>query len=90
MLIKPGMTVRGTDAVIGTVSEVIADENVDIFRGLVVTHGLLLHKKLFVPAEHVVAVADTVISLNLSKDEADALPSPAAVRRILRKKERSL
>lgn len=76
MLIEPGMMVQGTDGTIGTVAEVVADENVDVFRGLVVTHGLLLHKKLFVPAEQVVGVANRVVSLALSKDEAEVLPPP--------------
>lgn len=79
MLIEPGMTVQGTDGTIGTVAEVVADTNVDVFRGLVVIHGLLLHKRLFVPAEHVIAVAGSVISLDLSKDEADVLPRPASI-----------
>lgn len=79
MLIEPGMTVQGTDGTIGTVAEVVADENVDVFRGLVVTHGLLLHKKLFVPAEQVVGVANRVVSLALSKDKAEVLPPPARI-----------
>lgn len=79
MLIEPGMTVQGTDGTIGTVAEVVADENVDVFRGLVVTHGLLLHKKLFVSAEQVIGVANRVVSLALSKDEAEALPPPALI-----------
>lgn len=79
MLIEPGMTVQGTDGTIGTVAEVVADENVDVFRGLVVIHGLLLHKRLFVPAEHVIAVAGSVISLDLSKVEADRLSPPDSV-----------
>ncbi len=77
MLIEPGMTVQGTDGTIGTVAEVVADKNVDVFRGLVVTHGLILHKSLFVQAEQVVGVADNVVSLALSKGEAEALPPPA-------------
>lgn len=76
MLIKCGMTIRGTDGDIGTISEVIADESVDIFRGLVLTHGLLLHKQLFVSAEHVVGVADNTVQVNLSKEEAAHLPPP--------------
>lgn len=74
MLIKPGMTVHGTDGGIGTVAEVVADENADVFRGIVVTHGLLLHKQLFVPADQVASVTETVVSLSLSKDQADTLP----------------
>ncbi len=73
MLIEPGMTVQGTDGTIGTVSEVVADENVDIFRGIVVTHGLIQHKELFVPAAYVLGVADALVSLSLSKNEADTL-----------------
>lgn len=79
MLIESGMTVQGTDGTLGTVAEVVADDNIDVFRGLVITHGLLLHKKVFVPAEQVIAVTGTVVSIGLSKDEADALPPPLPV-----------
>lgn len=78
LLIEPGMTVQGTDGAIGTVAEVVADKNVDVFRGLIVTHGFILHKRLFVPAAQVTSVVGTVVSLSLSKNEADLLPPSAA------------
>lgn len=78
MLIEPGMAVQGTDGTIGTIAEVVADENADVFRGLVVTHGLILHKRLFVSASQVVGVASRTVSIALSKAEADALPPPAS------------
>lgn len=76
MLIERGMMVSGTDGDIGTVSEVVADESIDVFRGLVVTQGLLLHKQHFVPAERVKGVVDQGVQTDLSKSEAEQLPSP--------------
>ena len=80
MLIARGMPVRGTDGDIGTVSEVVADEGVDVFRGLVVTHGLLLHKQHFVPAERVTSVTEQEVQTDLTQYEAEQLPSPEARR----------
>jgi uncharacterized protein YrrD len=76
MLIERGMTVRGTDGDLGTVSQVIADAGADIFRGLVLTHGLLLPKQAFIPAEKVVGVADRLVQVNLTKAQAEHLPPP--------------
>lgn len=78
MLIEPGMAVQGTDGTIGTVAEVVADQDVDVFRGLVVTHGLILHKRIFVQPEQVVSVVGSTVSVSLSKDEAEGLPPPAS------------
>ncbi len=76
LLIERGMAVKGTDGELGTVSELVADPEVDVFRGILVSHGLLLPKQLFIPAAYVVQVAERTVQVNLSKAEADALTPP--------------
>jgi uncharacterized protein YrrD len=76
MLIERGMTVQGIDGELGSVSEVVADAGADIFRGLVLTHGLLLPKQVFIPAENVVGVADRRVQINLTKTQAERLAPP--------------
>ena len=78
MLIERGMTVQGTDGDLGKVAEVVADEGVDMFRGIVLAHGLFAAKHGFIPAEHVVSVEQNTVHVRLSKTEADALPAPEA------------
>jgi uncharacterized protein YrrD len=78
MLIEKGMTIHGSDGDIGTVAEVIADQGADIFRGLVLTHGLLIHKRAFIPAENVTGVSGRTVQVNLTKAEAENLPPPTA------------
>jgi uncharacterized protein YrrD len=76
MLIERGMTVHGIDGDLGSVAEVVADSVADIFRGLVLTHGLLLPKQVFVPAENIVGVADRIVQVNLTKTQAEHLSPP--------------
>ncbi len=78
MLIERGMTVRGSDGDLGTVAEVVADESVDIFRGIVVAHGFLGAKHGFVPGERVVSVEQNIVSVSLSKTELEQLPAAPA------------
>lgn len=79
MLIERGMTVHGTDGDLGTVVEVVADTNADIFRGVVLSHGLLLPKQTFIPAQQVVGVSGRTVQVSLSKSEAEHLPPPESV-----------
>jgi len=74
MLIEPGMAVHGVDGHLGTVSEVVADAGVDVFRGLVVAHGLILTRKALVPGDAVLTVANDVVTVTLTKAQFDALP----------------
>ena len=74
MLIEHGMTVQGLDENLGTVAELIADEGADVFRGITLSHGLLLPKRYFVPAENIVAVVDQSVHVNLTKADLDDLP----------------
>jgi uncharacterized protein YrrD len=73
MLLEHGMTVRGTDGDLGTVAEVVADENADIFRGFTLTHGGLFRAPVFVPGDRIVAVENDEVRVNLSREEAGAL-----------------
>ena len=57
---------------VGTVDEVIGDENADIFDGLAVAPGLLKKAK-YVPAERVGEIVDGRVTLELTKADFDAL-----------------
>lgn len=76
LLIERGMIVRGTDADLGTVVEVVADVGVDVFRGIVLGHGLFSARHGFVHADRVVSVEQNIVHVSLSKTEADQLPPP--------------
>lgn len=72
-LLRPGMRVQGRDGVdLGTVAEVVADENADIFRGLLLSRGLF-GTNVFVPGERVDAVEEDVVRVDLDRDEAERL-----------------
>lgn len=77
MLIEPGMTVRGTDGDLGKVAEVVADAGLDVFRGIVLAHGFLAGKHGFIAGELVTSVEQSVVTVRLTKTEADNLPAPA-------------
>jgi hypothetical protein len=75
LLLEPGMTVRGRDGDLGTVAAVLADESMDIFRGISVARGFLgLGASVFVPGERVTAVEGDVVTVDLSAEEAKRLP----------------
>ena len=79
MQIAPGMTVNGTDGALGTVIQVVADEGVDVFRGIIVSHGLIIPKHIFVSADDLIAVANGTVQINVSKTQLDQLPTEADV-----------
>ena len=73
MLIEPGMPVRGVDAAdLGTVAELVADAEVDIFRGFLLSHGLF-SENVFIPGDRVTMVDDGVVYTDLSREEAAGL-----------------
>jgi uncharacterized protein YrrD len=76
MVISPGMAVNATDGHAGSVVEVVADTDLDVFRGIVVSHGLLSTQRAFVPAEAVAAVTDNAVELTWSKDQISHAPDP--------------
>lgn len=77
LLIQPGMTVQGReDEALGTVAEVVADPNADIFRGLTLSTGLF-SADVFVPGERVTSVAEDIVTLNLDREELERLRAVA-------------
>ena len=78
LLIERGMPVLGIDGDLGTVSEVVADVNVDVFRGIVLEHGLFAGAHGFIPADKVLRVEQNKVYVGLSKAEANDLPAPTS------------
>jgi hypothetical protein len=62
---------------LGTVKELLGDENADIFDGLVLSPGLL-RKDRYVPSERVTGIYEGRIELDVDEAEVDALDEPAA------------
>jgi uncharacterized protein YrrD len=57
---------------IGKLSQVVADQQKDIFSGIVFRHGLL-DRERFAPADTIASITSTEIALTLSGEEADRL-----------------
>ena len=64
------VTSDGSD--VGRVDEVLGDREHDIFDGLVVSKGLLAHRR-YVPAEIVAAISEGQVQLSLSSAAAKQL-----------------
>lgn len=76
-MIEHGWKVVGRDGEeLGSVHEVLGDEDVDIFNGLTIHHGLL-RKPRYVPAERVAEIVEGQIRLDLDQAELDALDETA-------------
>jgi PRC-barrel domain len=60
---------------VGHVAHVLADEEEDIFDGIVISHGLGRHT--FADAEQVGAIHERGVALTITAAEAEALPEPA-------------
>jgi hypothetical protein len=60
---------------VGHVAHVLADEEEDIFDGIVISHGLGRHT--FADAEQVGAIRERGVALIITAAEAEALPEPA-------------
>lgn len=76
LLIEPGMIVYDARGVaIGTVTELVADENADIFRGIVLNLANAPSGKetVFLPGEHITAVEPQKVLTNLTEDSAARL-----------------
>ena len=76
LLIEAGMPVRGTNADLGTVAELVADVDADIFRGITLSHGLF-SANVFVPGERITSVVDGVVHTDLTREEAMNLMPPS-------------
>jgi hypothetical protein len=76
LLIEPGLTIRGVNNdIIGVVTELVADENADIFRGIVASLATPLSNNglVFVPGERITAVESQTVFTDLSSDAAARL-----------------
>ena len=60
---------------VGHVAHVLADEEQDIFDGIVISHGLGRHT--FADAEQVAAIHERGVMLTITAAEAEALPEPS-------------
>jgi uncharacterized protein YrrD len=73
LLIEPGWQVEASNGKeVGTVHEVLGDDNADIFGGLAVSRGLLKRLR-YVPAESVAEITEGRISLMISDDAFERL-----------------
>ncbi|MES2465635.1 MAG: PRC-barrel domain-containing protein [Armatimonadota bacterium] len=73
LLIEPGMTVQGIDGdAIGTVTELVADEGADIFRGIVLNlrSARSASEVVFMPGEHITAVEAQSVFTDMNQDSA--------------------
>ena len=73
IMIEPGWLVRDADGKeIGRIHEVTGDENVDIFDGLTIKQGILSKDK-YIPSEHVAAIREGEVVLDLPHDAVESL-----------------
>jgi uncharacterized protein YrrD len=73
IMIAPGWIVQDTDGKeIGRVHEVTGDENADIFDGLTIKQGVLSKDK-YVPSEHVAAIREGEVVLDIRHDAVERL-----------------
>jgi uncharacterized protein YrrD len=57
---------------LGSVDQVLGDQDTDIFNGLAVAHGLVA-KARYVPAERVASIHEGTVELDLDRDAFDRL-----------------
>jgi uncharacterized protein YrrD len=76
LALEEGTAVLSADGEeLGTVAHVLADEENDIFDGIVISHGLGRHT--FADAEQVGDIRERGVVLTLTAAEAEALPEPS-------------
>jgi uncharacterized protein YrrD len=74
LVIEPGWTVETSDGQeVGTVHEVLGDEDADIFDGLAVSPGLLKRAR-YVPSESVAEIRQGHVVLSLSAEAFEQRP----------------
>ena len=73
LVVEPGWEVVASDgAKVGSVDEVLGDQNADIFDGLAVAPGVLKKAK-YVPSERVGEIVEGRVMLQLTQAQFDAL-----------------
>jgi uncharacterized protein YrrD len=76
LTLEQGTAVLSADGEeVGDVAHVLADEENDIFDGIVISHGLGRHS--FADAEQVADIYERGVVLTLTAAEAEALPEPS-------------
>jgi hypothetical protein len=76
LALEEGTAVLSADGEeLGDVAHVLADEEEDIFDGIVISHGLGRHT--FADAEQVAEIHERGVVLTLTAAEAEALPEPS-------------
>jgi hypothetical protein len=76
LTLEEGTPVFGSDGdEVGEVAHVLADEEADVFDGIVIKHGLGHH--VFADAEQVAAIHERGVTLTVTAAEAEALPQPS-------------
>jgi uncharacterized protein YrrD len=76
LALEEGTAVYAADGdELGEVAHVLADEESDIFDGIVISHGLGRHT--FADAEQVGEIHERGVVLTLTAAEAEALPEPS-------------
>ena len=76
LALAEGTAVLGSDGEeVGHVAHVLADEEQDIFDGIVIAHGLGHHT--FADAEQIAAIHEHGVTLTITAAEAEALPEPS-------------
>ncbi len=77
LALETGTPVYSSDGeALGTVEEVRADEQKDIFDGLVVGHGMLRGASSFATADQVEQIYERGVVLNIDAEAAERLPEP--------------
>ena len=77
LTLQEGADVYSSDGEkLGSVGEVRADEQKDIFDGLVISRGILSGGSSFVAAEQVEQIYERGVVLNLDAEAAGRLPEP--------------
>jgi uncharacterized protein YrrD len=72
LVVESGWEVVSSDGEkVGTIDEVLGDQNADIFDGLAVASGVLKKAK-YVPSERVGVIVEGRVTLELTPDEFDA------------------
>jgi hypothetical protein len=76
LTLEQGTAVLSADGEeVGDVAHVLADEENDIFDGIVISHGLGRHS--FADAEQIADLYERGVVLTLTAAEAEALPEPS-------------
>jgi uncharacterized protein YrrD len=79
LVLEEGRKVIGSDGQeVGVVEHVLADEEEDIFDGIVVDTRLGPGGLVFIDASHVAEIYENAVVLSINASAAEALPKPSA------------